>query len=152
MSQYDIPEDWSHSALAPEGVYLVEVGHVEEGRTKAGDAKIMLFLRSVETGDDVAVDTLTISKKAAGLVKNKLIALGIVAHDAKGFSFDAQAIRGRRAWVKVKHEVYNEQTYARVDIRWDHDGARNGYIAEDSYTPAPMDDDEATHASGPVPF
>lgn len=142
-----ISDDYDDSvfALPAEGKYLAEVKRAEEKHTKTGDIMFILEFKDVTTGASLVTDFLSFGKAGYGMAKSKLQSLGLVAHGVKGFDITPSECVGARAFIFIKHEIYNDKEVAKVDIK-------QGIVGYEPEFGAPPVDESQLPASGEVPF
>lgn len=108
--------DWSETLPTAEpGFYLAEVRKCDEKTSSGGDPYFNVELHDSDVNAENGLlcwDNIMLAGKGRGLGQAKLKALGF---SDKNADIDPPALVGRRAWIKLYHEIRENKTRIRVD-------------------------------------
>lgn len=135
-------EAWEAGSILPPGRHLVKVVEASEGKSASGHPQLELKLEATdgEYAGGTIRDWITFSAKAAGRVKQVLLALGWAELDGK-VSVNPDDVVGRKAWIVVRTEPYDGKDRSKVMAYEAADGAEstpsasNGAKADDEDLP-----------------
>lgn len=152
-----MPKDQIHEGLPDPGWHLAEVKAATRKTSRAGDAMYNLEL-CTPAGDWICYDHIMLEGKGNGIGFRRLFALGAARDQGDSVEYaEAHQLVGKRVYVFIQHEEYNDKKVAKVGISQ----GRAGYLPEseppDEQPGAAdpwedVDDDEFEAEDDDIPF